>query len=149
MSKKKHDPVKALMKAFEDEVNDTELQENYDRFVRDLARLKEEHNKIVPLVNVNLEKIHSLKDAIFNQAINGIIATEAIEKIKEIEADNEKYLSNINIYLEKINKTATLIEKYEDWSTRKLFIWWQAIKAVDPETVAWLEWKETFKNKII
>ena len=149
MSKKKHDPVKALIKAFNTEVNDTELQENYDRLVRDLARLKEEHNKIIPQVNENLEKIRSLKDAIFNQAINGIIATEAIEKIKEIEADNEKYLSNINIYLEKINKTATLIEKYEDWSTRKLFIWWQAIKAVDPETVAWLEWKKTYEGKII
>jgi mevalonate kinase len=149
MSKQKHDPTKALVKAFNNEVNDTELQENYDRLVRDLARLKEEHNKIIPQANENLEKIRSLKDAIFNQAINGIIATEAIEKIKEIEADNEKYLSNINIYLEKINKTATLIEKYEDWSTRKLFIWWQAIKAVDPETVAWLEWKKTYEGKII
>lgn len=149
MSKQKHNPVKALVKAFEDVVNDTNLQENYDLFVRDLKRLKEDHNKIVPLINLNLEKIHSLKDAILTQAINGIVATEAIGKLKEIEKDNEKYISDIQVYAEKISKTATLIEKYEDWAERKLFVWWQALNAVEPETLPWLDWKKTFEEKII
>lgn len=149
MSKKKHDPVKALMKAFQADVDDTELQENYNRFVRDLKRLKEDHNKIVPLINSNLDKINSLKDSILNQAINGIIATDAVEKLKEVEKDNEKYLADISIYAEKINKTAALIEKYEDWSERKLFIWWKVICTVEPETLPWMEWKKTYEGKII
>lgn len=149
MSKKKHDPVKALIKAFQDDVNDTELQENYDRFVRDLQMYKDKHNEFVPAVNENLGKIRTLKEAVLSQALSGVLAPHTVEKINEIEKDNESLIKNIEFYQGKISKTADLIEKYEDWSGRKLFIWWKAICAVDPETKPWLEWKETFKDKII
>lgn len=147
--KKKNDPVKALMKAFKDEVNDTELQENYDRFTRDLKRFKDNHNEIVPVVNENLGKIQALKEAVLSQALSGVLAPQAVEKINEIEKENESLIKNIEFYQGKINETASLIEKYEDWSTRKLFIWWQAIKAVDSETLPWLDWKKTYEGKII
>lgn len=147
--KKKHDPVKELFAAFQDELNHNELQSNYNRLTKDLAQLKEKHNELIPLVNSNLEKIHSLKDAILVQAMNGIIATEAISKVKEIEKENEKQINDIKSYKQKISETATLIERYEDWSWRKLFVWWKALKAVDPSTEPWLQWKEKFNNKII
>lgn len=147
--KKKHDPVKALMKAFQDEVNDTELQENYDRFTRDLQRFKDSHNEIVPIVNENLGKIRSLKEAVLSQALSGVLAPQAIEKINEIEKENESLIKNIEFYQGKISETASLIEKYEDWSGRKLFTWWKALRAADPTTEAWMEWKKTYEGKII
>ena len=148
-NKQKFDPVKSLMDAFQGDVDDNELQVNYNRFVRDLSDLKEKHNELVPLINSNLDKINSLKEAIFTQAINGIIATEAIQRLKEIETENESHVSKIQLYSESINKTASLIEKYEDWSNRKLFTWWKAIRAVDPNTLPWLEWKTSYEDKII
>jgi Ni,Fe-hydrogenase I large subunit len=149
MSKKKHDPVKALMKAFHDEVNDPELQENYNRFTKDLQRYKDKHNEIVPIINENLEKLRILKAAVLAQAISGVLAPHAVEKITGLEKENEDLIKNIEFYQDKIKETADLIEKYEDWSGRKLFIWWQAIRAVDPETAAWMEWKKTYEGKII
>lgn len=147
--KKKHDPVKALMKAFQDEVNDTELQENYNRFTRDLKRLKDNHNEIVPIVNENLGKIRTLKEAVLSQALSGVLAPHAIEKISEIEKENESLIKKIEFYQGKISETASLIEKYEDWSNRKLFTWWKALRAVDPTIEAWMDWKKTYEGKII
>jgi uncharacterized membrane protein YgaE (UPF0421/DUF939 family) len=149
MSEKKHNPVKALMKAFHDEVNDPELQENYNRFTKDLQRYKDKHNEIVPTVNENLEKLRILKAAVLAQAISGVLAPQAVEKITAIEEENKDLIKNIEFYQSKIKEKADLIEKYEDWSGRKLFIWWQAIRAVDPETAAWMEWKKTYEGKII
>jgi hypothetical protein len=146
---KKHNPVKALIKAFHDEVNDPELQENYNRFTRDLQRYKDKHNDIVPIVNENLGKIRTLKEAVLSQALGGVLAPQAVEKITVIEKENEDLIKNIEFYQGKIKETADLIEKYEDWSGRKLFTWWKAILAVDPETAPWLDWKKTYEGKII
>ena len=90
MSEKKHNPIKALMKAFHDEVNDPELQENYNRFTRDLQRYKDKHNEIVPIVNENLGKIRTLKEAVLSQALSGVLAPHAVEMINAIEKENEE-----------------------------------------------------------
>ncbi len=149
MSKKKHDPVKALMDAFHAEVNDTELQENYNRFERDLKRVKEHHNQLVPLINSTLQKIQTLKDAVLNQAIHEIIATDAIKRLSDLEKEKTEYIEKIEMYMAEISRLGALMEKYEDWSERKLFLWWKVIKVVDPETMPWLEWRETYEGKII
>lgn len=149
MAKKEHNPVEALKKAFNEEVNDTELQERYDRFHKDLDRVREGHNKLVTSINQNLEVIHNLKDVVYKSAVQGILAEEAVKKIKELEAENADLVKELDSYKDRIQYNKDLIEKYKDWSDRKLFIWWQALKAADPTTEAWIQWKEAFKNKII
>lgn len=148
-SKKKLDPVKALKKAFEEVVKDPELQNNYDRFKRDLARAKREHNELVPAVNRNLEEIRTLKESILNLAMLGIVSTEARDRVLKLEADNEDMIHMIDRWKSEIDENQSLIEKYDYLNEHKLFVWWQALMAVDPETRPWLEWKETFKDKII
>ena len=149
MAKKQHDPVKALKKAFQEEVEDLELQERYDRFQKDLQMYKDEHNEIVPTVNENLEKLRTLKAAVLAQAISGVLAPQSVEKIKEIEKENQDLIKKIEFYQGKINETKDLIERYQRSSDTKMFVWFQALKAVDPETKPWLEWRETYKNRII
>lgn len=148
-TKKKPDPVKALKKAFEEAVSDPELQDNYDRFKRDLARAKREHNELVPAVNSNLEEIRTLKESILNLAMLGIISTEARDRVIQLEADNEDMIHMIERWKSEIDENQSLIEKYDYLNDHKLFVWWQALKAVDPETRPWLEWKETYKHKMI
>ena len=137
------------MDAFLSDVNDTELQENYNRFERDLKRVKEQHNQLVPLVNSTLQKIESLKDAVLNQAMNEIIATDAIKRLHDLEKERTEYFVKIEKYKEEILRLGTLMENYEDWSQRKLFGWWKAIHAVEPNTPAWMDWKKTYEGKII
>lgn len=148
MSKKKHDPVKALKKAFQQEWDDNELHERYQKFERNLLIAKESHNKLVPVINNNLQVIRTLKESVLQQALCGILNPAATEKIHKLEAENEELIKKIEFQKEAISKNANLMDKYEDWSDRKLFIWWQAIKAVDPETESWLEWKDKKDAKI-
>ena len=150
MSKKKeHNPVEALKKAFEDEVNDLELQERYDLFQKNLKRAKDDHNKLVPLLNQNVEARNVLTGVIYSSAMEGILSIEATKKVKELKAEMEVLVAELEIHKESMDYNQKLIEKYKDWSDRKLFIWWQALKAVDPETEAYIEWKETYKDRII
>ena len=150
MSKKKeHNPVEALKKAFEEEVNDLELQERYEYFQKNLQRAKDEHNKLVPFLNQNVEARNILTSVIYNSAMEGILSTEATKKMKELKAEMETLVAELEIHKESIQYNEKLIKDYKDWSERKLFIWWQALKAVDPETKAWIEWKETYKDRII
>lgn len=150
MSKKKqHNPVEALKKAFEEVVNDPELQGNYDGFKRKLQEAKNEHNELVPAVNTNLEEIRTLKESILNLAMLGIISTEARDRVLKLEADNEDMIHMIDRYKSEIDENQRLIDKYDYLNDHKLFVWWQALVAVDPETKPWLEWKETYKDKII
>jgi predicted membrane GTPase involved in stress response len=150
MSKKKeHNPVEALKKAFEEEINDLELQGNYDRFQKNLERAKDAHNKLVPLLNQNVEARQILADVVYKSAMEGILSIEATKKVKELEAEMEVLVAELEIHKESMDYNKKLIENYKDWSCRKLFIWWQALKAVDPETEAYIEWKETYKDRII
>ena len=116
---------------------------------KDLERVTEGHNKLVTEINQNIEAIQILKDIVYKSAVQGILAEEAVKKIKELEAKNAELVEALDSYKDRVAYNKDLIEKYKDWSQRKLFIWWQALKAVDPTTEAWIQWKETFKDKII
>lgn len=149
MSKKKHDPVKALKAALQETVENTELQENYDRFKRNLEYAKEKHNELVPQINQNLATIRTLKESILNLALEGVLSPDASARVKELEEVNVNLIERIEEYKTEMEENRALIEKYDSLNGRKLFVWWEALTAVDPETKPWLEWKETYNDKII
>jgi hypothetical protein len=149
MSKKKHDPVKALKAAFKEQIEDTELQRNYDGFKSSLESCKVEHNDIVLEVNKNLESISALKNSVLTAAIRGVLSPNLVDEINRLEEENEPMIERIGALKEQIDYNKELIKKYEYLNEHKLFVWWKALTAVDPETEPWLEWKETYNDKII
>jgi len=149
MSKKKHDPVKALKAAFKEEIEDTELQDNYDGFKSIVERYREEYNHLATEINSNLKAIENLKEVVLKSAMCGILSPAAVEQIEELESDNETLIKEIEKVKNELEYNKKLIKRYEFNSNHKLFVWWQALKAVDPETEAWLEWKVNYENKII
>lgn len=149
MSKKKHDPIKALKAAFQEQVEDKELQRNYDSFKSAYDYAKEEHNKLVPQINENLATLQTLKESVLCLALEGVLSPDASARVKELEGVNMDLIERIEEYKGEMEYNKSLIENYELLSERKLFTWWKALKAVDPETEPWLEWKETFNDKII
>ena len=149
MNKKKHDPVKALEAAFKEQVEDYELQRNYDSFISMLESCRIEHNDIVLNLNKNLESIRTLKDSILNAAMCGILSPNLVDEINRLEVENEPMIERIKDLKNQIDRNKELIDKYDYLNDHKLFVWWQAFNAVDPETKPWLEWKETYKDRII
>ncbi len=149
MSKKKHDPVKSLKAAFKEAVEDGELRSNYDRFNSNLEYAKEKHNNLVPVINENLAAIRTLKESILELALRGILAEDAALKVKDLETLNKDLIERIEEYKTEMEENRALIEKYDSLTEHKLFVWWKALTAVDPETEPWLDWKEIYKDKII
>lgn len=149
MSKKKHDPVKALKAAFKEQIEDTELQRNYDGFKSSLESCKVEYNDIVLEVNKNLESISALKNSVLTAAMRGVLSPNLVDEINRLKEENEPMIERIEALKEQIDSNEELIKKYEYLNEHKLFVWWKALKAVDPETEPWLEWKETYNDKII
>ena len=99
-------------------------------------------------VNLSQVVINTLKESVLSQALCGVLSPVASDKIKELEAENTDLIKQIKVEAEIIEKNKALMQKYKDWSERKLFIWWQAIKAVDPETEPWIEWRDSMDSKI-
>jgi len=146
---KKNDPVWALNKAFNEEIENQELNENYESFQNSYEYVKKRHNELVPQINQNLVSIKKLKESILNLAMEGVLAEAAVKKLKELDEVNDGLVNQLEEYQEKMDYNQKLINKYKEWSESKLFIWWQAFKAVDPGTSDWLTWKASFKDKII
>jgi predicted xylose isomerase-like sugar epimerase len=148
-TKSKFDPIVELISAFEEDLNDTSLVENYNRFESELKVAKDNHNKLVPVINTNTNLIKELKESILTQALQGIISVDANKRFNKLTTQLEKDIAQIKGYRQEIDRLALLLDNYNDWSDRKFFGWWKAIKAVDPTTAPWLEWKQQYKGKII
>jgi len=146
---KKQDPVEALKAAFQERVEDTELQRNYDNFKHNLGYAKERYNELVPQVNENLTTLRTLNNLILKLAIEGTLSPEASARVKELERVNKDLTERIEEYRVEIEYYESLMEKYEKASESKLYIWWDVFSTIDPDTKPWLEWKKTYQNKII
>jgi len=149
MGKKKHNPVKALKAAFKEEIENTELQDNYDGFKSKVEILTQEYNHLATDINTNLKAIENLKESVLKSAMCGILSPVAVEQIEELESDNEPLIKEIERVKEELEYNKKLIKRYEFNTNHKLFVWWKAFKAVDPDTKPYLEWKVDYENKII
>lgn len=140
--------VKALMNDFIESYDDDELQNNYNEFQRELDDAKKQHNKLVNMVNDNNAKIRTLKDSLLNQVMNGVTSETVINEIKKRESRDESLRQSVNDKLNTIESNRKLIEKYETLTEKKLFTWWKALRAVEPNIPEWLSWKREYDKKI-
>jgi hypothetical protein len=142
--------LKSLTKAFNEEIEDHELSTRLERFRSDEKRYKELHNSQVQVINEKITVVNSLKQTILDQAMEGVLSTEAISKVKEAETEIQDLHKNISEYREKIDYNQGLIKLYVENSETKHFVWWKAFKAVDPKnTPNWTGWKKLYENTII
>jgi chromosome segregation ATPase len=151
MSKTKTEktPLELLVKAFEEDVNDKELQLRYDGFLRRLDEAKENYNQLVPVINELIRKKGVLHSSIFSLAIEGIISTEANQEYKKIREEYDELEKEVVRLKNAMEEVEDLIKKYKDGSHSKLFAWWKSFKAIDPKgTKPWTEWKRPYENLI-
>lgn len=142
--------LKALTKAFREDLEDPELSDRLENFKRAEERYKELHNSEIHVINEKISVVNALRQSILDQAMEGILATEAIARVKETEKEIEDLRKSIAEYREKVDYNKNLIDFYIKNSNTRHFVWWKAFKAVDPKnTPVWTEWKKIYENKII
>jgi hypothetical protein len=146
---KKNIAQEKLMNAFEEELNDKELQERYDRFRENEKREKERYNNQVPVVNELIKRVNDLQHVVLESAVLGILAIESIEELKKLRIELEEAKKIADGFRAAMEYQKDLAEKYEDYSDRKLFHWWKSLKAVGIEVMAWGDWKRQYENVII
>jgi hypothetical protein len=142
-------PVEKVHAAFMEDFNDTELQERFDNFERTLKSLKDRYNELVPNLNDALKDQSTLNQMILDSAKMSFINTDAIKRLKVVEAYLDENMKIADDLKNKMAYEQDLITKYKWNSNDRLFQWWKTIKTIEPDTKPWLEWKTQYDSKII
>jgi chaperonin cofactor prefoldin len=146
---KKSKEYNKVWKEFQSELTDGELQSNYDEFVEKVNKLNPQYEDMFIHHQKMENEISEIKDAILMSALNGVSSEGLNRKLRDLESAAEELEERMNVIYSQIKYYEDLINKYEDWSERKLFVWWQVFTALDDTTPNWIEWKNTYNNNII
>lgn len=148
MSKKKSKEYQKLWTEFQSELSNPELGNNYHGFHNQLDHLRPEYKEMFIHHQKLQNEMGELKDAILLSAMNSV-STEALSrKLRDLESASDELEDKMNVVYSKIQYNEELIKKYEDWSERKLFLWWGVFNTIDEDTKPWLEWKYQFDKPI-
>jgi uncharacterized coiled-coil DUF342 family protein len=146
---KKSKEYNKVWKEFQSELTDGELQSNYDGFVERVNELNPQYEDIFIHHQKMENEISEIKDAILMSALNGVSSEGLNRKLRDLESAAEELEERMNVIYSQIKYYEDLVDKYEDWSERKLFVWWQVFTTLDDTTPNWIEWKNTYNNNII
>ena len=136
----------ALLK---EDLDDRELQGNYDRFQKNRDDAKESYNKYVPKLNTISSKIVDLKELIISLAIYQAPTGKTVKKLKELEIKFDNMQMQAKEHYSVIEEQDVLIKRYEDWNTRKLFIHWNYLTMLKVTEVPYMEWRSEYEGIII
>jgi hypothetical protein len=146
---KKSKEYKKLWDVFQDELSDNELQHNFDEFVS----LGDELNPSYEDMFIHHQKMENeiaeIKDAILLSALNSISSEGLNRKLRDLESAAEELEEEMNVVYAQIKHYDDLADKYQSYSERKLFVWWQVFTVLDDDTPNWIEWKATYIENII
>ena len=142
-------PIERVFAAFMEDFNDTELQERLDDFEKTLKSLKDRYNQLVPNLDHALKDQTILNQMILDSAKMGFINTDAFKRLKIVDSYLDENMKIADDLKQKMQSEEDLIRKYKENSNDRLFRWWQSIKAVEPNTIPWLDWKSIYHPKII
>jgi len=146
---KKSKEYNKVWKEFQSELTDGELQSNYDGFVERVNELNPQYEDIFIHHQKMENEISEIKDAILMSALNGVSSEGLNRKLRDLESAAEELEERMNVIYSQIKYYEDLIDKYEDWSERKLFVWWRVFTTLDDTTPNWIEWKNTYNDNII
>ena len=147
-AKKILSPFEQLHKTFMDDYNDNEIQNRYDGMVASEKRSKDSYNELVPSINDLINRQTVLKMMIIESAKMGFLNAEAVTKLISVEKNLDEKTDKANEYKRELDEVRGLIERYKVSSNNKLFVYWKAIKSLEPATQHWLDWKKPYENRI-
>ena len=134
---------------FKEDIEDWELQGNYDRFQKNRDDAKESYNKYVPKLNALSSKIVDLKELIISLALYQAPSGKTVKKLKELEIKFDNIQMQANEYYSVMEEQDVLIKRYEDWNDRKLFMHWNYLTMLKATEVPFMEWRSEYESIII
>lgn len=139
------DPTSLL----KEDLTDRELQNNYDGFKRERESAKKSYNECVPILNSMITKIDNLKELIVSLSVQGLPTENVVKRLSKLDNSFTKLSEKANQYRAEMNKQGDLIEKYEDWNQRKLFMHWKYLTFLKVTEEPWMEWKKQYGDVMI
>jgi hypothetical protein len=110
--------------------------------------LADRHNETLKIYETAIAEFNNLDSIILQSAKAGMLHTEAIERSKKIESEIDSLTQSLNKSQAEVEYEKDLLKKYVDWSERKLFTWWQALKAINSEIAPWIDFKQEYKDLV-
>ena len=132
-----------------EDLEDKQLQRNFDSFKKSRESAKESYNKYVPKLNAISSKIVDLKELIVSLSIHQAPTDIAVMHLTEFEIkfDNEQMQAKEHYSV--MEEQDVLIKRYEDWNLRKLFIHWNYLTMLKVTEVPYMEWRSEYEGIII
>ena len=132
-----------------EDIDDKELQENFEGFKRSRESAKTSYNACVPAINSLISKIINLKELIVSLSMQSLPTEKAVKRIAKLDMSFTKLTEKADKYKQEMDKQDTLIKNYKDWTERKLFMHWKYLTLLKATDESWLEWKKQYDSYII
>ena len=136
---------------FNEDLEDRELQENYDRFLENEEHYKSKYNELVPKINKLDARIGEIKETIISLAMSSpeSLRSGLIKELKKSKKKSNKLKSIADEYYIKMEEQTTLIKRYQSMNDHKLFLHWQYLKHLGATEKPWLDWSPQYKDRMI
>lgn len=134
---------------FMEDVNDQELQRNFDNYQRDRETAKERYNELVPQINEMNQHGSALKELIVDLACRQLPTADAVKALLDSAEPYKELKNKIDYQKGLMDEADRMIKFYKDNSERKLFHYWKVFDSLDATTEPWMDWKRTYSDNII
>ena len=136
---------------FNEDLEDRELQENYDKFLEKEEYYKSKYNELVPTINKLDARIDEIKETIISLAMSSpeSLRSGLIKELKKSKKKSNKLKSIADEYYIKMEEQTTLIKRYQSMNDHKLFLHWQYLKHLGVTEKPWLDWSPQYKDRMI
>jgi hypothetical protein len=134
---------------FKEDLEDRELQENFDGFKRHLESAKTSYNACVPTLNSMISKIVNLKELIVSLSVQGLPTEKAVKRMVKLDNSFTKLSEKADLYKEEMAKQEVLIDRYERLNERKFFNHWKYLTLLKVTDVPWMDWMKQYKDVMI
>lgn len=149
-SKNKKEPtdLEKVNAVLQEDLDDKEIQERYDGFVRERDRLESDWNGLEEKYQEFEKKEERLKFIILQSALDGVLGKKsvAVSELRKMLKEKKELSKIMDEIKGKIDYQNFLIERYDLLSDKKFFTYWKVLKALDSATPEWLEWKEQYEG---
>jgi hypothetical protein len=134
---------------FKEDLEDRELQGNYECFKKHRESAKTSYNTIVPTLNSMISKIVNLKELIVSLSVQGLPTEKAVKRLAKLDNSFTKLSEKADQYKEEMDKQDTLIDRYKRLNESKLFMHWKYLTHLKVTKELWMDWKKQYEDVMI
>ena len=142
MSKK--DPIKAIIKRFDEACKDRELTDRYQSFLKNDKLMVERYNNMIEDRMGMVEDFSKIEALIFSDLDSGRDTEDLLTRRKELKQMIDEMESAMNHLKEEIDYNKFLIERYKLIQDKQMLLWYGILKDIDHIKGSYAEFKSKY-----